>query len=83
MGLREKILAEKGLVCLGMDAKDIEVVEYANEKLEDVAEYAKEADELMEEMAGTIEMLRECCTDMGADGEAAHTLHLYKQYKEG
>ena len=44
---------------------------------------AKEADELMQEMADTIEILRECCTDMGADGEAAHTLHLYKQYKEG
>ena len=42
---------------------------------------ADEADKLMAEMADTIEMLRACCTDMGADGEAAHTLHLYNQYK--
>ena len=46
------------------------------------AQLAAEADELMAEMADTIEMLRACCTDMGADGEAAHTLHLYNQYKD-
>ena len=53
-----------------------------NSGVQDAAQLAAEADELMAEMAGTIEMLRECCTDMGADSEAAHTLHLYNEYKD-
>ena len=36
----------------------------------------------LKEMANTIEMLRACCTDTGADDEAAHTLHLYNRYKD-
>ena len=50
-------------------------------KKDAAAQLAAEANELMAEMADTIEMLRACCNDTGADDEAAHTLHLYAQYK--
>ena len=81
MGIKERILAEKGLICIGMDPEDVKIVDYANEKLDDAAELATKADELMAEMADTIEMLRACCNDTGADDEAAYTLHLYARYK--
>ena len=35
-----------------------------------------------EQLGRTAHISCGCCTDMGTDSEAAHTLHLYNQYKD-
>ena len=72
MGIKERIEALQPDCHYDCDWQDLR---------DRAAKEAAEADELMAEMADTIEMLRACCTDTGADSEAAHTLHLYNQFK--
>ena len=97
MGIKERILAEKGLICIGMDPEDVEIVDYANEKLDDAAELAAEADELMAEMADALGLLFNAanhhCSDSGewftdrdenfdVLARAEVALEKYNQYKE-
>ena len=72
MGIKERIEALQPDCQYDCDWQDLR---------DRAAKEAAKADELMAEMADTIEMLRAFCTDTGADSEAAYTLHLYARYK--